>query len=334
MIPQVKTQHHAIRALAWLPQAAGLLCCGLPLVSQPLARAAEGTLVTAVSSRVGDGYVRARLDNGSFEPETYAFGEGGLWGGPTRDDTIDKLHFVDVARTVAVPLAAQNYLPAKDPKQTKLLIMVYWGATAGAGGASSSVAHQNLSSASQHLSNLQSPVMAAPPYAGIMEAPNTRFGPDVTRDPLIALVAKQSAESEFASAMAAVALENRQRDKDDWQNARILGYDSELAATAGPEFTVQHKRQQDLIEEIEEDRYFVVLMAYDFQMMWKEKKHRLLWETRLSIRQRHHDFANQLAAMVENASRYFGQDSRGLVREPLPEGRVTLGEVKVLGVVP
>jgi len=38
----------------------------------------------------------------------------------------------------------------------------------------------------------------------------------------------------------------------------------------------------------------VVLMAYDFQLLWKEKKHKLLWETRFSIRQRHNDFDRQL----------------------------------------
>jgi hypothetical protein len=34
-----------------------------------------------------------------------------------------------VAQTIAVPLASQNYVPAKDPKSTRLMIMVYWGTT-------------------------------------------------------------------------------------------------------------------------------------------------------------------------------------------------------------
>ena len=315
--------------------AAGLLC-GLPLGILPAARAVEDTNVTAVSARVSDEYVRTKLPDGGFEAETYAFGEGGQWSGPTNDDTIDKLRFIDVAHAIAFPLAAQNYLPAKDPKQTKLLIMVYWGTTAGAGGASSSVAHQSLSSAGQHLAAM--PSMAAPPYAGIMETPNVgtskdgRFGPDANQAPQTALAERRAADSEFASAMATVALENRQRDKDNWRNARILGFDSDLAATADLQYTALRSRHQDLIDEIEDDRYFVVLMAYDFQTMWKEKKHQLLWETRFSIRKRHNDFDKQLAAMVENASRYFGQDSHGLVHKPLPEGRVTLGDVQVVGV--
>jgi hypothetical protein len=92
--------------------------------------------------------------------------------------------------------------------------------------------------------------------------------------------------------------------------------------------------RQDLIDELEDNRYFVVLMAYDFQLLWKEKKHKLLWETRFSIRQRHNEFDRQLASMAKEASRYFGQDSHGIIRKPLPEGRVTLGEPKVIGYEP
>jgi hypothetical protein len=89
-----------------------------------------------------------------------------------------------------------------------------------------------------------------------------------------------------------------------------------------------------LIDDVEDDRYFVVLMAYDFQLLWKEKKHKLLWETRFSIRQRRNAFDQQLAAMAQYASRYFGQDSHGLIRQPIPEGQVILGELKVVGVDP
>ena len=37
-------------------------------------------------------------------------------------------------------------------------------------------------------------------------------------------------------------------------------------------------------------------MAYDFQALWKEKKHRLLRETRFSIREHNIDSIGKLAA--------------------------------------
>jgi hypothetical protein len=72
-------------------------------------------------------------------------------------------------------------------------------------------------------------------------------------------------------------------------------------------------------------------MAYDFQLMQKMKKHRLLWETRFSVRERHHAFNEDLPLMAKYASQFFGQDSRGLVHRELPFGRVDVGPVKSLG---
>jgi hypothetical protein len=37
--------------------------------------------------------------------------------------------------------------------------------------------------------------------------------------------------------------------------------------------------------------------------------------------------------MVKNASKYFGQDSHGLLHEELPEGRVEVGKIEELGTV-
>jgi hypothetical protein len=115
----------------------------------------------------------------------------------------------------------------------------------------------------------------------------------------------------------------------------MLGYDSEwnelMGSIGGP---ARDFRKTKLIDELEENRYFVVIMAYDYQLLVKEKKHKLLWETRYSIRQRTHGFNQQLAAMTVEASKFFGQDSNGLTRKPLPEGHVDIGGVRNLGTIP
>ena len=80
-------------------------------------------------------------------------------------------------------------------------------------------------------------------------------------------------------------------------------------------------------------RYFVVLEAYDFQLLWKQKKHKLLWEIRFSVDQHHNEFDKALPAMARYVSKYFGQDSHGLLRESVPTGRVDIGDVKTLGEV-
>ena len=92
--------------------------------------------------------------------------------------------------------------------------------------------------------------------------------------------------------------------------------------------------RNDLYEELEENRYFVVLMAYDFQLLWKEKKHKLLWETRFSIGERHNAFDKALPVMVRYASQYFGQNSNGLLRTRVPEGTVQVKDPTLIEFIP
>jgi hypothetical protein len=290
------------------------LCLLLLALSGQAARAATGDEeIVAVSSRASKGYARTKLPDGSFQPETYAFGNGGHVGGPMVDDTIDKLDFMDVARVVAVPLAERQYLPAKDPQKTNLLIMVYWGMTAGTKDTVNSQAYQNA----QYSQSLAPPPPPPPPHgaANTSSAPATAQGIDV-------------------ESLQMMMVANRQRDDADMKNAMLLGYDSELIATKGLENTALRGYHNDLIEDLEDNRYFVVLMAYDFPTLMKEKKHKLQWETRISLRQRGHDFGKSLPAMASYASRYFGEETDGLVRNPVPEGHVEVGEVKTVGVEP
>jgi hypothetical protein len=279
--------------------------------------------ITAVSGRTSPDYVRTRQADGSFTPESYAFGKGGTWSGAMTDSSIDKMTFLDVAHVIALPLAGKNYIPSRDPRSAKLLIMVYWGTTHAPEHASGTNAYLRASNVMRFW---------------VPKGPG--FPPPGSRDVMIRSVTASSgtpslqmslAESE---AMSAVEAENRIRDKEDALNASMLGYDSWWLQTAYYKDTPLDIFRQDMLDELENDRYFVVLMAYDFQLMWKQKKHKLLWETRFSVRQRHHDFDKDLPAMAQYASKYFGQDSQGLVRESIPFGHVDIGELKSLGTVP
>jgi hypothetical protein len=292
----------AARALVF-SLVAGLLA---PCAASAADAADALTGVVAVASKVSDDYVRTKLPNGSYPTEYYSFGQGGHWGGEISDASIDNQRFLDVAHAVAGPLADKNYLPAKDPKNTKLLIMVYWGTTAVPGPTSDSVAYDQLSAAQAE---------AAAPNASAAET--------------------NASMSKLSSAMTMLQMENDARDKLDVSNAKMLGYDA--AGTIGTDYG-NHIRggafgaeRQELIDEIEVNRYFVVLMAYDFQLLWKQKKHKLLWETRFSISERSNRFDTALPLMAQYASRYFGQPSNGLLRTQVQEGKVEIGELKSLG---
>jgi hypothetical protein len=270
-------------------------------------------------------YVRARLPNGSLAPEPYVFGPGGVWRGERVDSTIDKLAFLDVAHMIAGPLESQNFVPSRDPGTTKLLIMVYWGTTHGTEFVRESDAYVNLEQAQTLLTNIRNQTEPA-----VMQ----HRGAESSTNVLSHNFAEASANEAFTSAMAAVEAQENARYQDDFLNVRMLGYDSWWEATEQYAGTPFDYRRQALLDELEEDRYFVVLLAYDFQVLWKEKKHRLLWETRFSIRERRHAFDEDLPAMARFASQYFGQDSHGLIHKAIPLGHVDIGKVRSLGEVP
>jgi len=289
--------------------------------------------IIAVFSSVSPDYVRPVLADGSFKPESYAFGEGGNLGGPQRDFTIDGLRFIDIVRAIAPSLASQSYLPRRpnDENTPDLLIMVYWGTTTGTDRTSSSSQYQLAQS------------FIPPPAQPTSPPPDGTGGTAMTADPstsgraslaeqAVALKAADDSAQQLSLSMTTMA--NRQRDRQNLDNAAILGYLNELRRVDGYEMTALGQRRRDVVDEVEESRYYVVLLAYDFELLQKQKQRKLLWQTRYSIPERRNDFRKQLAAMTQTASRYFGRNSDGLQRKPLPATRVDLGELKTIGVEP
>jgi hypothetical protein len=108
-----------------------------PCAAGPFDTFSSSEKLTAVYSTAHNGYVRVLRADGTYQPETFAFGDGGVLEPGISDQyyrvdpTIDNLSFDAIARMLAGPLASQNYVAARDPKSTNLLIVVYWGTTIG-----------------------------------------------------------------------------------------------------------------------------------------------------------------------------------------------------------
>jgi hypothetical protein len=284
-----------------------------------------GDQITAVSAKAAPDYVRVHRKGGGYATEYYSFGEGGHIGGPMTDLSIDPLKFMDVARVISVPLSEQNYVPSHDPKTTTLLIMVYWGLTDVPPRLGADPWVSNLSNIENKAADAQSfaKAKAAAGAPGGFHSQDSSFGID------------DGTLSEMAAQETIMNIENQQRAHQDFMNASMLGYDTEdvIGTDYGNNVrgTPMALHRQTLVDEIEDNRYFVVLMAYDFQMLWKQKKHKLLWETRFSLRQRHNEFDRDLEGMARAAEAYFGQNSAGLIHRPVPVGRVDIGPMKVVG---
>jgi hypothetical protein len=291
--------------VSWEDIALVMVCAGLAAFprgarAEDSAPGLKGT--EAVASKVSPDYIRAKMPDGSFKPEFYSFGKGGFWGSEIDDKTIDSLSFMDVAHAIAPALSSQKYVPATDPKATRLLIMVYWGTTT-----------------------------VPPPY----EMDSLYRGYHAAAEEYRLLLSEippavDEANAVLSSGLHMLEMENHIRDRTDFKNAAMLGYDmSGLVGTDWGNYlshTAAKTERNDEVEELEENRYFVVLMAYDFQLLWKEKKHKLLWEARFSINEKHNEFDKALPAMASYASRYFGQPSHKLIRRRLLQDNVEIGE--------
>jgi hypothetical protein len=276
--------------------------------------------VVAISSKVLNGYVRPKLADGTPKPQTYAFGEGETLGGIRIDPTIDRMKFLDVAQVAAKALAKEKFYPTRSAEGTDLLILVYWGTTRAEqeGGGKNNIELLHQADRAQDAANLM-----------LKDATNAS-------ERKAALDMEAEANGAMIAALSGRYAENVRQEALDMRNVAILGYDSwwlksENQMAGGP---LGYERD-DLFYELEQDRYFVVLTALDYQLLAKHRKSKILWEAHISIREHGNQFDQRLADMMAKAQPYFGNASNGLQHLAMPEeGSVELGAVKSLGEVP
>ncbi|HEY1794308.1 MAG TPA: hypothetical protein VGG34_15445 [Opitutaceae bacterium] len=256
---------------------------------------------TAVYAATNSDYTRERLPDGTLKPETYALESGGCIESAVRDPTLDGIGVRDIARSLVGPMRRHGYVPAREPMEAKLVVVVYWGVTSGA-------VPGNMDVSMPPFSPFDAPAQNAPASSGPVWHDTGFTG---------------TASSSW------IAYPRLSDDEAERHNAALLGYALDLSETASSGL-IHNIRRDDLLADIRESRYFVILLAYDLQLLSRQKVRKMLWEARYSLRERGNDFSAMLPRMTAYASQYFGQNTRGLIRNVLPEGHVEIGEAKVV----
>jgi len=282
--------------------------------------ASEDSLVTAVYSNVSNGYVRTKMPDGSFKRETYAISNGGYSPGIARDESIDAIRFPVIAGVVAQHLARQNYYLAQDAKSADLLLVISWGKTVPFEDGPNRNAQDQLINA-VNLVRSSTPQGVQARSADGIQSPEAAIN--------------DAAKSALEGSLIEMQMFNSMRDRANEKNARLLGYMKEINSRNNmSRFAGAGTYFDDLISDIENDRYYVIVTAYDFRSAAQEKKQKVLWATRVSIQAQGNQFNERLMAMMDNASRLFGQESGQLIRQYQRVPRVDLKELKFLGLVP
>lgn len=262
-----------------------------------LARAAhdKDSLVTAVFSRSFKDYQRPVEADGSPKILTYNIAKGGYAPGLGKDASIDNVKFEGIVRVLGKYLAKQGYFPAKDGRKADVMMVVHWGKT-------------TVDKRYRDLFDL-----------GMQYSTGDVFG------------------TESAIGMMLIQFSQQMRDSDDESVANILGYTSEINYRNPQNVSTLNAGAAtlywDLMDDLENERYYVTITAYDFQQLVQHQQKQGLWRTVISIDARENRFDERLTQMIAKASRYFGRDSGRLIRQFDYVPRVDFGELKSLGVV-
>lgn len=279
-----------------------LQLCVLALFSLPAWLLAAEEDVIAVSSTAIKEYVRATDAQGGPLPESYVFGEGRFFGGGTVDRGLERTSFTEITKTLVPALAKQNYLPTKSEGEANLLLLVHWGTTE------------------------------------VYEDPQRSFNVAAAQTAMSAFSAAQAANGladptdlNFETNALATAKDSVQGAID--HNAVLLGYERKLAGERRK--LVPSTEEITLSNELNEERYFVIVMAYDNRTLKKGQKPRLLWVTRLSIRSPGNNFTGSLPVLSQAGAGVFGRHQDDLIKVKVsdPRGTVILRELEIRGPV-
>ena len=300
------------------PFIAGVIACGLLFVSSRTF-ASNNSVVTAVYSSVSNGYERQKLPDGSFKREYYAIARGHYVPGRDKNPSIDGVPFPSIAGLVAQHLAEQNYYLAQDSKSADILLLITWGTTTPFDDIGHKRFENNFIDALNGLKLLDN----VKPQNLSLDGTQSASDAD-----------KEAAKSRLEQQLVILQAANNDRFKASEANARILGYVTEMNSLGSPaRFAGAGSYYNDLTSDLEEERYYVVISAYDFRTAVHDGKRKLLWATRVSISARSNKFDEQLATMLAAAGRQFGKESNHLIRQ-YREEHINFGELKFLGVVP
>ena len=300
------------------------LATGLLLLLNPSAASARDFSVselTTVFSTVHNGYQREKLPDGSFKTVRYAFGEGTCDPGSVADLSLNRLKFPQLAVLLSAPLAKLGYQPTNNAKDIDQLIVVHWGRSIGWDGS------RGNGGGYANLSESYSAMKRTFPNSGSLPG---NFGAGQSSPRTRGVGGELGAGSEMDYMMTMIHFQEEARARSNYRNARLLGYYDALKHTPLYYGNLVSPRRERLIGDLEDDRYYVIVAAYDFQATRKSRHPKVLWITRFSLQSYGNEFDQSIDRMVPAASAYFGRSSDGLHYERPAEAVVVPGELKLL----
>lgn len=275
-----------------------LLASGLHLFTwaTPVSAREVGVVINASAD---EAYEKKLKDN---PIQTYHFVKGTYFPGDKRDNSLRKLDFMEVAKTTAKYLARQNFYPEQDKSKGDLLIMITWGTT-----------------------------QLDPDYTELMGITDLGGGmntvPDVTGDGTTTGTEGMEAAPPVADMETIAFLSGSGGGFHANRNVKMLGYEKGLSSKK-----LSQVKKERLQQELEEERYFIVLNAFDLPYLRETGQYKQLWSSRVSTRNLGTNFIAALDFMNASAAPTFGRNLDQLQMNRVDtQADVEIGNIEVLG---
>lgn len=300
-----------------LPLRLGLLVGAMLFLSVSQAGADNHVTVNAWAS---PDYVKRREVDGKTRPETYVFAAGKFFQGNTIDHSIDRLPFRKVAEFLAPELARRNYLPTSAMASADLLLIVHWGTTMPRvtldqmrGTTNFSIDHSDERALQREFNTIMA-------------------GGDGEVSDLMSVGNDADLRASFEQSERIT--DDLDSDFKSSSNAQLLGYVQELRRFGNS--AMPSVEEATLRANLDEERYFVIIKAYDFHGKSSPgQRRRPVWTLYLNMRSPGQNFKTAMTRMSAVAADYFGRTSDGIKigRPATREATINLGPLIILGEV-
>lgn len=295
------------------------------LLLAPLVHAEK---TVAVFSHANPEYVKNRTKDGKLLRQTYVFMQGRFLGGHVRDPLLEKTPFVDIARKLAPDLAEQEFYPSKSFEAADLLLLVHWGSTAPR-------MHQNQPrdnfGSRAYVTHGNEPGTAVNSEARDLpgESGSSTGLTDWARDDADNPETQRAIQ--FEADLFNLEAQTAQDSVSIVNTAATLGIAEELRKEGRKSYQTEYART--LSSMLSEERYFMIVVAYDAAKLRATKKLERQWVAKISVRSPGVNFVTAVDRMSRIGANYFGTTANGIqIKRPaIRTGDVQIGELIVIG---
>ena len=252
----------------------------------------------AIKAEADIDFLKEREKDGTARPMSYQVAKGKFYRGGMNDQRMETFTFDDIVKDMAQHLTKQKFYPHQGEGTGDMLIVVHYGVTE---------YEESIMEILGYTSEEEMGLGGEFDFEGI--------APDAGAMNAVADVG-------FNQSLMATASDSNKRSMG--YKAKLLGMEEAFG------FYTNDQDKYELMSMLDEERYFVILMAYDIPSL-KAKDPKLLWTTRYSIRAIGQKFDDAIKGMNLIAGDYFGKSFKGLNLKRLEDtSSVEIGDIEVI----